>query len=468
MDIGKNMPTLKILAPYDESLLQEIPLHTEQQAEQMLAHAYALSQNQAAKLPTYERIAILEQLVSLLQQQRNDFAHTIAHEGGKPLLDAEVEVERAIQGIKIAIQTLGVLRGEEIPMGLTPASDNHLAFTLTEPVGVVLAISAFNHPLNLIVHQAIPAIAVGCPVIIKPALDTPLSCLKLVELLYQAGLPESGCQVLICSNEITQKLVADCRISFLTFIGSSKVGWRLRSLLAPGTHCALEHGGAAPVIVEPDADLIQTLPLLIKGGFYHAGQVCVSVQRIFAHTQICQQLAKEVAASASQLLVGDPLNAKTEVGPLIRPAEVERVHHWVEQAIAAGAQLLCGGKPLTRTCYAPTVLLNPPADCLVSSQEIFGPVVCIYEYHRWQEAINRANALPFAFQAAVFTENLNIALAAVKQLEAKTVLVNDHTAFRVDWMPFAGYKESGLGVGGIPYSMRDMVREKQVIIKYND
>ncbi len=459
------MTKLRVTFPYDESLIQELDFHTEQQAEQALVEAFALYENKHAWLPAYQRIAVLEKLWQLMQAERTELARLAASEGGKPLLDSEVEVDRAIQGIKIAIQTLGQLKGEEIPMDLTSATANRLAFTFCEPVGVVLAISAFNHPLNLIVHQVIPAIAVGCPVLIKPALDTPLSCLKLIELLYQAGLPAAWCQVLICQNELTQKLVADPRVSFLTFIGSSKVGWHLRALLAPGTRCALEHGGAAPVIIDADADLTKALPLLVKGGFYHAGQVCVSVQRIYVHQRICREFAEQLAMAAEKLVVGDPLEARTEVGPLIRSTEVERVASWVEQAVDAGAQLLCGGKALTKTCYAPTVLLNPPENSLVSTQEIFGPVICVYEYAERQEAILRANGLPFAFQAAVFTQNLTVALATAKQLQAKTVLINEHTAFRADWMPFGGYKESGLGVGGIPYTMRDMVYDKQLIIK---
>ena len=459
------MTKLRVTFPYDESLIQELEFHTEQQAEQALAKAFALYENKHAWLPAYQRIAVLEKLWQLMHAERTELARLAASEGGKPLLDSEVEVDRAIQGIKIAIQTLGQLKGEEIPMDLTSATANRLAFTFCEPVGVVLAISAFNHPLNLIVHQVIPAIAVGCPVLIKPALDTPLSCLKLIELLYQAGLPAAWCQVLICQNELTQKLVADPRVSFLTFIGSSKVGWHLRALLVPGTRCALEHGGAAPVIIEADADLTKALPLLVKGGFYHAGQVCVSVQRIYVHQRICREFAEQLAMAAEKLVVGDPLEARTEVGPLIRSTEVERVASWVEQAVDAGAQLLCGGKALTKTCYAPTVLLNPAENSLVSTQEIFGPVICVYEYAERQEAILRANGLPFAFQAAVFTQNLNLALATAKQLQAKTVLINEHTAFRADWMPFGGYKESGLGVGGIPYTMRDMVYDKQLIIK---
>ena len=243
------------------------------------------------------------------------------------------------------------------------------------------------------------------------------------------------------------------------------MGWYLKSKLAPGTRCALEHGGAAPVIVEPDADFDEMLPALLKGGFYHAGQVCVSVQRVFVHESICESLANQLAEMASNLVVGDPLDEKTEVGPLILPREVDRVEEWVNEAIDHGAKLLCGGKRISETCYEPTVLLNPPANVRVSIDEIFGPVVCVYSYSDRDKAIEIANSLDVHFQASVFTKDLDIALDTVKKLNATAVMVNDHTAFRVDWMPFGGRDSSGIGMGGIQYSMHEMTREKLMVIK---
>jgi acyl-CoA reductase-like NAD-dependent aldehyde dehydrogenase len=351
--------------------------------------------------------------------------------------------------------------GHIVPMRLNEASRNRIAYTRHEPIGVVVALSAFNHPLNLIVHQVAPAIAAGCPVIVKPAQDTPLSCFRFVRLLHEAGLPEGWCQALLTeSREVTGKLVTDPRVGFFSFIGSAAVGWSLRSRLAPGARCALEHGGAAPVIVAADADLAATVSALAKGGFYHAGQVCVSVQRVFAHRSIVAELAGGLARRARELQVGDPLLAETEVGPLIRPQEVERVRGWVREAAEQGARVLCGGEPLSKTCYPPTVLLEPPGDCQVSREEVFGPVVCLYAYDDLDEAIGRANALPWAFQAAVFTRDYATAMHAYARLDASAVMLNDHTAFRVDWMPFAGLRQSGLGVGGIPYTFREMQIEK--------
>jgi len=296
--------------------------------------------------------------------------------------------------------------GHVIPMNLDAASLGRLAFTQREPIGVVVAVSAFNHPLNLIVHQVGPAIAAGCPVILKPADDTPLSCYRLVSLLRECGLPEGWCQALVTeSTPVSGQLVSDRRVGFFSFIGSAAVGWMLRSRLAPGTRCALEHGGAAPVLVAPDADLEAALPKLLKGGFYHAGQVCVSVQRVFVHRSIAKGLAERLAQLASKLRVGDPTLPETEVGPLIRPKEVVRVDQWVREAQEGSAQLLCGGRALSASCYAPTVLLDPPADCNLSQREVFGPVVCLYPYDELDEAIGRANALPVAFQAAIFTRD---------------------------------------------------------------
>jgi acyl-CoA reductase-like NAD-dependent aldehyde dehydrogenase len=396
-----------------------------------------------------------------MAEQAEELAVGAAQEGGKPLVDSRVEVARAIDGVLNSAELLRSEAGHVVPMRLNEASRNRIAYTRHEPIGVVVALSAFNHPLNLIVHQVAPAIAAGCPVIVKPAADTPLSCFRFVSILHEAGLPAAWCQALITSSrEVTGQLVTDPRVGFFSFIGSAAVGWSLRARLAPGTRCALEHGGAAPVIVAADADLGAAVPALAKGGFYHAGQVCVSAQRIFVQRSLVAELVQGLATRARGLRVGDPLLTETEVGPLIRPQEVARVHAWVQEAVQRGAKVLCGGEPLSETCYPPTVLLEPPGDCRVSTQEVFGPVVCIYAYDDLDEAIGRANALPFAFQAAVFTRDYGTAMHAYARLDASAVMLNDHTAFRVDWMPFAGLRQSGLGVGGIPYTFREMQIEK--------
>ena len=395
----------------------------------------------------------------------DELAFQIANEGGKPLIDARIEVTRAINGVELCITEMFNLSGKETPMGLTAASDGRIAFTTREPIGPVVALSAFNHPLNLIVHQVAPAIAVGCPIIVKPALDTPLSCKAFVNILYEAGLPEEWCRFVACDNQVAEKLVTDKRVAFFSFIGSSKIGWMLRSKLAPGTRCALEHGGAAPVIVDESADIEAMMPSLLKGGFYHSGQVCVSVQRVFAPKSMAENIAQTLAQGASKLVVGNAINEDTDCGPLIRPQEVTRIAQWVDEAKAAGAKVLTGGEKLGDRCYAPTVLLNPPADAMVSTTEIFGPVVCVYDYDTIDNAIERSNSLPFAFHASVYTKNLDVAMKSIQNLDATAVMVNDHTAFRVDWMPFAGRHQSGYNTGGIGYTMRDMTHDKMAVIK---
>ena len=454
---------LKIRSPYDGHLITEVDLDDEARIEEALATADELLQKKPLPIP--ERIFILNKTADLVEAKAEEFARQSAEEGGKPLIDSRIELARAVQGIREAANSIGQLTGHEIPMNLTPSSMNRMAFTTREPIGIVAAISAFNHPFNLIVHQVIPGVAVGCPVIVKPARTTPLSCLNLVNCLYEAGLPKEWVQVIICKGSQAEKIATDPRVSFLTFIGSGKVGWSLRSKLAEGARCALEHGGAAPVIVEPDADIDDALPLLAKGGFYHAGQVCVSVQRIFVHEDIVESFSSKLVAIAKNLVVGDPTDEKTEVGPLIEEEEVDRIHNWVEEAKKAGGKILTGGNKIGNTCYEPTIILNPPYNINVSQCEIFGPVINIYSYKNRNEAIKFANDVPFSFQAAVFTNDINAALESAKDLNAAAIMINDHTAFRVDWMPFAGRKSSGLGIGGILPSMIEMTEEKLIVFR---
>jgi acyl-CoA reductase-like NAD-dependent aldehyde dehydrogenase len=452
---------MEVRAPFDEEWLGDVETADEPAVERALSVAYALFRDRDAWLPIARRITILDKAARLVQERAAQLALEAAREGGKPLVDSNVEVARAVDGLFNCASLPRSEAGHVTPMNLDAASANRIAFTQREPIGVVVAISAFNHPLNLIVHQVGPAIAAGCPVIVKPAPETPLSCLRLVSILREAGLPDAWCQMLVtASNDLATRLVADRRVGFLSFIGSSRVGWMLRSKLAPGTRCALEHGGAAPVIVAEDADLELAVAKLVKGGFYHAGQVCVSVQRIYAHRSIVDELARRLAGAAQRLTVGDPALPETDVGPLIRRRDVERVDAWVQEARGAGARVLCGGRPLSSSCYAPTVLFEPVEAARVSTEEIFGPVVCVYGYDSLDDAIARANRLPGAFQAAVFTRDYATAMRAYARMDASAVMVNDHTAFRVDWMPFAGLRESGLGVGGIPHTWRDMQVEK--------
>ena len=458
--------TKTVTSPYDDEVLAEVETGGSEHVDAALAAAHARFRDRDGWLSIPERVAILDRTAELMTERAAELAKLAASEGGKPLNDSVVEVTRAIDGVRLCSEQLRGERGDVIPIAATPATLGRVAYTQKEPIGVVVAVSAFNHPLNLIVHQVGPAVATGCPVIVKPAEDTPLSCLAFVQLLREAGLPDDWCQAIVTDNrDAAEQLVTDARVGFFSFIGSAKVGWMLRGKLAPGTRCALEHGGAAPLIVGEDFDVDACLAAVLKGGFYHAGQVCVSVQRVFVPAAAAEPFANALAKGAERLVVGHPVDDKTEVGPLIRPAEVDRVADWVEAAVAGGADLLCGGKRLDHHCYAPTVLLNPPAGADVSRKEIFGPVVCVYAYDDLDAALEQANALPLAFQGAVFSRDIDAALDIARRLDASAVMINDHTAFRDDVMPFAGLRESGLGIGGIPYTMHDMTIDKMTVIR---
>ena len=456
---------IRVVQAFDRSLISELPADDAAALNRKISAAANLFADRGARLQPHQRIDILRCVESLMESRRDEFGRRIAREGGKPLTDALIEVTRAIDGVRCAITELRQAAGREIPMGLTPASVNRRAFTIREPIGVVAGISAFNHPLNLIVHQVVPALAVGCPIIIKPASSTPLSCFAFVALLHEAGLPPDWCQTFLpASSELAEALATDRRIAFVSFIGSGSVGWRLRSKVAPGTRIALEHGGSAPAIIDRSANLDRLIEPLVKGGYYHAGQVCVSTQRIYIHRELEQEFLERFAARVTALRVGDPLSLDTEVGPMITPGEADRVAGWIDEAVAGGARLIKGGR-LSETTLIPSILVNPAVDAKVSQLEVFGPTTCVYTYNKLEEAIHAANSLPFAFQASVFTEDLRTAWHAAECLDSATVLINDHTAFRTDWMPFGGRRESGYGTGGIPWTMQDMTQEKMIVFK---
>jgi acyl-CoA reductase-like NAD-dependent aldehyde dehydrogenase len=458
--------TYQVVQAYDRAPIREVVADSAETLEAKLALAGRTFKNRDGWLKPHQRSAILLRAATLLAERQQVFAKLIAQEGGKPLTDALVEAARAVDGLRNAAEELRNFAGREVPMGLTPASDGRWAFTTKEPIGIVAAISAFNHPLNLIIHQVAPAVATGCPVIVKPAAPTPLSCIELVALLAEAGLPEGWCQTLITQeNALAEALATDRRVAFLSFIGSAKVGWYLRSKLSPGARCALEHGGAAPVIVDRSAPLASIIEPIVKGGYYHAGQVCVSVQRIFVHEDIKAEFVERLAARVAALRVGDPLKADTEVGPLILPRETDRVLSWIDEAVASGARLIGGGR-LSATTLKPAILVEPPADAKVSQLEVFGPLTCVYGYSELDHAIEIANSLPVAFQASVFSSDIGPALRAAHRLDAAAVMVNDHTAFRTDWMPFAGRRQSGYGTGGIPWTMAEMAEEKMIVLKH--
>ena len=289
--------------------------------------------------------------------------------------------------------------------------------------------------------------------------------MRLAELIKQAGLPEGWVQVALTNRENSERLVTDSRVGFFSFIGSAKVGWYLKSKLAPGTRCALEHGGVAPLIFDEYADEQGFINGVVKASMYHSGQVCVSVQRVYVPASRAHELAQKIADVASKQVVGDAINEDSDLGPLILPKETDRIEAWVDEAVDEGAQLITGGKRINKVSYEPTVLLNPAKGSKVSTQEVFGPVVCIYGYQTIDDAIEQANSLDVSFQSAIFSDNVSLAMDVAKKLEASAVMINNYTTFRVDWMPFAGRKHSGYGIGGIGYSMRDMLEHKMIVTK---
>lgn len=454
---------LVVKQAYTGETLKELCMHDGATVERMLEHAHELHQSGA--LPIFQRISILQILSELVANEHEEFSQLIANEGGKPIRDARVEVTRAVDGIRIAIAEISSIKGEELPMDMTAAGAGRRAFTIMEPIGIVVAVSAFNHPLNLAIHQIIPAIATGCPVIFKPSSSTPLCGLRLAELIAKAGLPEGWVQVALTNRENSEALVTDPRVAFFSFIGSAKVGWYLKSKLAPGARCALEHGGVAPLIFDSCHDEETFVAGVVKASMYHSGQVCVSVQRVYIPEEKADYLAKKIANVAVTQVVGDAINEDSDLGPLISANETDRIEAWVNEAVAEGAELLCGGKRINAVSYEPTVLLNPSKESKVSTQEVFAPIVCLYTYSNINEAVEAANSLDVSFQSAVFSQDVSLAMEMAKKLQASAVMINDYTTFRVDWMPFAGRKHSGYGVGGIGYTMRDMLEHKMLVIK---
>ncbi|MEQ8898596.1 MAG: aldehyde dehydrogenase family protein [Roseovarius sp.] len=457
---------LTVVQAFDRTQIAEIETDDAAALERKLQAAERVFLDRDGWLKPHQRIAVLRRLAALMEGKRDHLAMQIAREGGKPLPDAIVETNRAIDGVRNAADELRNFAGREIPMGLSAAAENRWAFTTKEPIGIVAAISAFNHPLNLIVHQVAPAIATGCPVIVKPASATPLSCLDFVALVHEAGLPEPWCQTFIAQNNtLAEKLATDSRVAFLSFIGSAKVGWSLHGKLSPGTRSALEHGGAAPAIIDRSADLDKVIEPIVKGGYYHAGQVCVSTQRIYVHNDIADDFTQRLIDRVDKLRTADPTLENTEVGPLIQPREADRVSEWIAEAVSGGAILATGGERLSETTLRPAVLLDPASDAKLSMLEVFGPVVAVSRYADLDDAIRRANALPTAFQASIFAKDIDAAMRAANRLDASAVMINDPTAFRTDWMPFAGRRESGYGTGGIPYTMHDMTQEKMILMQ---
>lgn len=462
--VGKD---LDILSPNDGSLLTKAQHATEEDIKLILEQTKN-AQSEMEALKPFERAKILKDVALDLKNQLEFLAWVIASEGGKPLKDAKAEASRAVATIELCAEETLRLEGEVVPMERTLAGKDHFAFTIKAPIGPVLAISAFNHPLNLIAHQVGTAIASGNSVVLKPASSTPISAHFLYQAFMKAGLPKSGLRVVNASIELIERLVSSSEFNFVSFIGSAKVGWEMRKKIAPGTRLSLEHGGQAAAIVREDADLALASKALVKGSFYHAGQVCISTQRIFVHEKAFANFLGLFKKETEALVTGPATDEKTDVGPLIRPAEVERIQRWIHEAETKGAKIVLGNRVSgpQKQYLTPTILTDVPRDSTIMRDEVFGPVVCINAYQDEKELLEYLNSNPYVFESALFTKDITRAMQIAHEITTMTFVINNHSAFRVDQMPFGGHKMSGLGMGGVKYAMDELTRTKQVIIKY--
>lgn len=462
---SNNKENLEVRSPYSGELLAKLIKPTEDEIDLAFSNAYN-SVEFMRKTPAHERARILYYVANKIKENLEELSQLIALEGGKPLKDARIEVARAVNTVKFSADESLQLNGEQITMDRGKNTENHIAFTIKEPIGVVLAISAFNHPVNLICHQVATAIAAGNPVIVKPSEKTPLSAYKIVDYFLEAGLNPNAISVLPLNGLETEKIISDKRLSFVTFIGSSSVGWKIPKLVANGVAYALEHGGTATAIVDKSCDLELTATSVAKGAYYHAGQVCVSTQNVFIHEDVYEKFVSLLINKASNLITGDPNDEKTDVGPIITLQKLDQIMSEIEEAIQHGANLLLGGVKLENNCISPTILENTNYDMKVMKNEIFGPVVNVNKFNDINKVIHLANATPYSFQNAIYTSDINRALLFAREIKSKAVIINDSTAFRVDWMPFGGDNESGFGVSGVKYSINDLVKDKLIVIKH--
>jgi len=415
-------------------------------------------------LPAHERAAILDRVAGLLGPRGEEAAQLISAEAGKPLKAARVEAARAVSTFTFAAVEARKLAGETVPMDASQAGSGKLALTLRRPIGVVGAISPFNFPLNLVAHKLAPALAAGCAVVLKPASQTPFSALLLAELMTEAGLPPGWLNVLVGpASAIGDVLVEDERVRAITFTGSGEVGWKLAER-APRKRVKLELGNATPVLVEADADLEDVAKRLAANAFSFAGQSCISVQRIYVRREAYDDLVARFVPKVEALVVGDPADEATDVGPLIDRDARDRVLAWIEEARAAGAEVLTGGE-LDGELLRPTVIAGAGPELKVSCEEVFGPLCTITPYDTLDEGIALANGTRYGLQAGIFTRDVKTALAAAERLEFGGVTVNEAPTFRADQMPYGGVKDSGNTREGPAYAVRELTEDRLVVLE---
>jgi acyl-CoA reductase-like NAD-dependent aldehyde dehydrogenase len=452
---------IDVRSPYDGSLVGRVPSAGAAETKRALDAAEGAMRE---PLPAHERAAVLDRVAALLAERQDEVARTICAEAGKPLKAARVEASRAVSTYTMAAVEARKLAGDSLPMDASPAGEGKLALSLRVPIGIVGAISPFNFPLNLVAHKIAPALAAGCAVVLKPAGQTPLSALLLAELELEAGLPPGWLNV-VCgqASEIGDVLVEDERVKLITFTGSVPIGWKLRERAAR-KRVNLELGNATPVIVAADSDLEDAAARLAANAFSFAGQSCISVQRIYVELPAYEAFVEAFVPRVEALVVGDPADEATDVGPLIAESERERILAWIEEARAAGAEILTGGT-LEGSLLRPTVIASAPTDAKVSCEEVFGPLCTVSPYETLDEAIALANGTRFGLQAGVFTRDVKAALRAARELEFGGITVNEAPTFRADQMPYGGVKDSGNTREGPAYAIREMTEERAVVFQ---
>lgn len=432
-----------------------------------LARAVAAAREGAVamrSLANYERADLLLRMASLLDRDVDEFARLICCETGKPIKEARGEASRSSQTLIAAAHEARQLHGEVVPMDFAPVGKGRMAITVREPVGVIGSITPFNVPLNLTLHKVAPAFAAGNAVVHKPAERTPLSACRLAKLFAEAGLPKGAYNVIHGDGpEIGMGMVQDPGIAMITFTGGVAIGMEIRAR-AGLKKVTLELGNNSAVIVEPDADLDTVVSRTVQGAFSHSGQVCISVQRVYAHKSLFDALVERLRAATERLVVGHPYDESTDVSSLIDENAAIRVKDWIDEAVRNGARLITGGER-KRCTITPTVLTSVPAEAKLSCQEVFGPVVAIYPYENLEDAIEQVNATPYGLQAGIFTNDISRAFGAARKLEFGGIMINDIPMYRADHMPYGGVKSSGLGREGPRYAIEEMTEPKIICWK---
>jgi acyl-CoA reductase-like NAD-dependent aldehyde dehydrogenase len=448
-----------VRSPYSGEVVGRVPTAGADETRRAIDAAEAAMKE---PLPAHKRAEILVRVAGALGRRHDEVARLISDEAGKPLKAAKIEASRAMSTYTFAAVEARKLAGEMVPMDASQAGEGKLAFTIRRPLGVVGAISPFNFPLNLVAHKIAPALASGSAVVLKPASQTPLSALLLAELETEAGLPPGWLNVLVGpASEIGDALVEDERVKVITFTGSSSVGWALRER-APRKRVNLELGNSTPLIVEADADLEAAASATAQHGFSFAGQSCISIQRVYVQRERYERFVELLVPKVEQLVLGDPADEETDVGPVIDEDARDRILEWIDEARRAGAEILAGGE-LDGELIRPTVIANTRPDLKVSCEEVFGPVVTVDAYGSLDEAIELANGTRYGLQAGIFTTNLQTAFRAAQELEFGGVTINEAPTFRADQMPYGGVKDSGNTREGPAYSVREFTEQHLVV-----